>query len=243
MNKARIKAGKKVLCILLIIILAGAAAFLLYCLPYYHAKNAPDFSEDERVSIEDKGKYIFYDGPGTDTALIFYPGAKVDEKAYEALMVGIAEEGTDCFLVKMPLHRAFFGKSRADIIMKSYDYDAWLMGGHSLGGSMAAEYTKSHGDAVDGLVFLASFSASDLTRYQNLRCLSVYGSRDLVLNRSKYEQNKANLPAGSLSEVVIDGGNHAGFAYYGPQKGDGEAAISKEEQIKKTVDAVAEWGQ
>lgn len=235
------KTGKKILWTLLIIIAAGAAAFQIYCIPYYHAKGAPDFTADGTVSVSDEGKYIFYDGPGESTALVFYPGAKVDEKAYNALMVSLAEDGTDCFLVKMPLHLAFFGKNRADIILDAYDYDTWLMGGHSLGGSMAAEYTKGHEEKVDGLVFLASFSAADLTGDSKLRCLSVYGSRDRVLDRGKYEKSKNNLPDGALTEIVIEGGNHAGYAYYGPQRGDGEAEISVEEQIEKTAEAVKVW--
>lgn len=221
-----------------IALLALAGIFLAYCIPYYHAEGAPDFSANEIVTITDGGNYYFYDGPGKDTALIFYPGAKVEAKAYEALMVGLAEDGTDCFLVKMPLHMAFFGEDRAEDIMAMYSYDTWLMGGHSLGGSMAALYTGSHEDTVDGLILLASFSTADLSDDTGLTVVSVYGSEDKVLKRPKYEKNKKNLPPDTSSEYVIEGGNHAGFAYYGPQKGDGTAAISKEEQIKKTVEAI-----
>lgn len=222
------------------LIVALLTAFFAYCLPYYHVQAVSDLFADEAVTVTDEGKYFFYDGPGTDEALIFYPGAKVDEQAYGPLMTELAEAGTDCFLVKMPLHIAIFGKNRANaIIHENNKYATWYMGGHSLGGSMAASYTAAHEDTVDGLVLLASFSTADLTDDENLKAVSVYGSCDKVLKMSEYEKNRQNLPA-DFSEVVIEGGNHAGFAYYGPQRGDGEAAISREEQIRETVEAIEE---
>lgn len=38
--------------------------------------------------------------------------------------------------------------------------------------------------------------------------------------------------------VEIEGGNHAQFSNYGPQKGDLPATISTEEQQAQTVDAI-----
>ena len=46
------------------------------------------------------------------------------------------------------------------------------------------------------------------------------------------------LMPGEYTELCIEGGNHAWFAYYGEQEGDGAASITREEQQKKTVDAV-----
>ena len=72
----------------------------------------------------------------------------------------------------------------------------------------------------------------------SLDVLSVYGSADGVLDMEKYEQYRSNLPA-DTSEVVIDGGCHAQFGGYGPQDGDGSPAISGEEQIRQTAEAIA----
>ena len=38
--------------------------------------------------------------------------------------------------------------------------------------------------------------------------------------------------------MEIEGGNHAQFGNYGPQKGDLPATISAEEQQKQTVEAI-----
>ena len=68
----------------------------------------------------------------------------------------------------------------------------------------------------------------------------VYVSEDGVLNREKYEADRANLPQ-DTTETVINGGCHAGFGSYGAQKGDGAPVISAEEQQQQTADALAAW--
>lgn len=217
-------------------------AFLAFSLPYYHmdmdSPDAPALTPDDSVRVQQEGYYTFYDGPGQEAAMIFYPGAKIDTLAYQDLMMQTASRGTDCFLVDMPLHLAIFGKNRADGIMKNYSYDTWIMSGHSLGGVMASAFAADHQDQIKGLVFLASYTTKDFSGNPDLKALSIYGSQDKVLKMDSYEKAKANLAEGNLTEKVIEGGNHAGFAWYGPQKGDGEAEIGKEEQITETADDI-----
>ncbi len=67
-----------------------------------------------------------------------------------------------------------------------------------------------------------------------MRVLSLYGTADGVLNFEKYEAAKINYPD-AFEEVKIEGGNHAGFGYYGEQKKDKTSKISKEEQQELTV--------
>ena len=109
----------------------------------------------------------------------------------------------------------------------------WYIGGHSLGGSMAAACAEKHGDLFEGLVLLASYSTKNLTD-SDLRVLSVYGTEDGVLNRENYSESRGNLPETTV-EAVLDGGNHACFGSYGSQEGDGAARISPQEQMKKTA--------
>ena len=119
------------------------------------------------------------------------------------------------------------------------DITDWYIGGHSLGGAMAASYAAKHTDELDGLVLLAAYSTADLTD-SGLRVYSTYSSEDGVLNREKYEADRINLPQ-DTTETVIDGGCHAGFGSYGAQKGDGAPVISAEEQQQQTADALAAW--
>ena len=83
---------------------------------------------------------------------MFYPGAKVEETAYAPLLRAIAEAGMDACLVKMPFRLAIFGVDRADRVMAAHDYERWYIGGHSLGGAMAARYAAGHASRLAGVV-------------------------------------------------------------------------------------------
>ena len=154
-------------------------------------------------------------------------------------MRACADKGILCVLVKMPFNLAVFDVNAAQGISEKYpEIDSWYIGGHSLGGSMAASYLKENTDAFDGLILLGSYSTADLSQ-TNLEVLSVYGSEDKVLNAEKYKENLPNSPT-DLTENIIDGGCHAYFGTYGAQDGDGTPTISNEEQIKITATAIAQ---
>lgn len=170
------------------------------------------------------------------SCLVFYPGAKVDYKAYLPLAVKCANQGIMFVIVKMPLDYAFNRINAAKKIYKKYpQIQNWYVGGHSLGGAMAASFI-SQNENFDGLVLLAAFSTHDLSQ-KNIDVLSVYGSNDKVLGMASYQKYRSNLPE-NFEELVIEGGNHAQFGNYGEQKGDGQASITAEEQQNLTVDAI-----
>ena len=182
------------------------------------------------------GGYLL-DGPGEEAALVFYPGAKVDTEAYLPLMKQIADNGVDCFLLDMPMRMAIFDKNAADKIVNSYPYAHWIIGGHSMGGMIAAAYASEHADTVDAVVLLAAYPAQKMD--DSIRLLSIYGTADEVLERNAYEDAKQYFPHG-YTENIINGGNHAGFGNYGVQSGDGEAAITAKEQQTQTTLAIIE---
>ena len=206
-----------------------AAAFFLYTANYYRAGptalSALDSDEGVQVVSTDYG--WLFDGPSRDTALIFYPGAKVEETAYAPFLAQLAGEGMDVCLVKMPFRLAFFGINKADGVMGEYGYSRWFVGGHSLGGAMAAEYAAGHADALTGVILCAAYPTKPLD--DPLMEISVYGSEDRVLNREKAAAGAAYAPS-AFFELEIQGGNHAQFGDYGPQKGDGEAVVSPRQQ-------------
>ena len=152
-------------------------------------------------------------------------------------MKALASEGIFCILVEMPFHLAVFDINAADGLQEKYpEIENWYIGGHSLGGSMAASYLSKNSNSFEGLILLGSYSTTDLSEL-DIEVLSVYGSEDLVLNKENYESNKTNLPS-DYTEIIIDGGCHAYFGMYGIQEGDGTAGITNEEQIYQTVEAI-----
>lgn len=206
---------------------------------YYHAdKDIPTLvSQNPQVQVQEiKGGY-YIDGPGEDTAMVFYPGAKVDEQAYIPLMVRLAQEGMDCFIAKVPFHMAMFGSNRAGQFMEKYDYDTWITAGHSMGGIIAASYAAGHPDQISAVVLLASYPTSTIP--ESVRLCSLYGSNDRCLGMEAYEKARTLWSENSM-EKCIEGGNHAQFGNYGPQKGDGPAEISAEKQQQITAEFIAD---
>lgn len=209
-----------------------------YVNDYYHTdENVQEYLQTkDSVSVTEMPDGLYLDGPGDETALIFYPGAKVEYTAYLPLLSELADQGIDCFLIKMPCNLAIFGQNKAKKIMDSYEYDHWYLSGHSLGGAMAASYASGHLESLNGLVLLAAYPTKSL-KSDSFSVLSLYGSEDGVLNMEKVEEGKAYMPV-DYAEICIEGGNHAQFGNYGEQKGDHAADISREEQQAQTVEAI-----
>jgi hypothetical protein len=216
----------------------GACA--IYVSDYYRAESdaISKFTEIHSVKQEDVADGILVFKPdGANIGFIFYPGGKVEYTAYIPLMSSLAEEGVLCILVEMPFNLAVLNMNAAEGLTDDYpEIDEWYLGGHSLGGSMAASFLAENTDDFEGLILLGSYSTADIT----LPVLSIYGSKDNVLNREKYEKYKPNISE-SLTEFVIDGGCHAYFGMYGEQDGDGTPTISVEEQIEITVNEIIKF--
>ena len=245
MNLFTDKKKRKTFIIVTSIVLALAiliAACAIYLNDYYRADmDAIDafLPQDAEWETRADGTLAFGD-EGATTGFIFYPGGKVEYTAYIPLMHELSERGIFCVIVEMPFNLAVFDVNAADGIQKKYPMiEDWYIGGHSLGGAMAASYLSDHKREFEGLVLLAAYSSEDLSDSE-LDVLSIFGSNDRVMDRQKYKKNKSNLPS-DFVEVVIDGGNHAYFGMYGRQDGDGKATVSNEEQIKLTADAIADF--
>ena len=239
-------ARKKKVWITLSAVLAAVIALTAVCALYlgdYYPANTEAleaFSPVHPVTREEwKDGTVVIRPEGRDpvAGLIFYPGGKVEHTAYPPLMEALASEGILCVLVEMPFRLAVLDVNAAEGIPEAFpEVEHWYLGGHSLGGSMAASYLASHTEDFDGLILLGSYSTADLSG-SGLSVLSVYGSEDGVMNREKYDGYRPNLPEG-FTEVIIEGGNHACFGAYGEQEGDGTATITPAEQLRQTAEAI-----
>lgn len=222
------------------VIVVALLGFLIYTADYYRAgATATEIADTLSTAgeLRETDHVIAVGDDDAEVGIVFYPGAKVEAKAYLPLAAELAERGYFCAIAKMPFNLAFFGIDTADAIMdEAPGIGSWWICGHSLGGAMAAQYAAGHADDLEGAFLLAAYAATDLSA-TDLSVEVAYGSEDGVLNRKALEDNAANLPAGATT-TVIDGGNHAGFGDYGPQAGDGEATISAKEQWDETADLI-----
>ncbi|MDD3027610.1 MAG: alpha/beta fold hydrolase [Erysipelotrichaceae bacterium] len=217
-------------------ILAVALAlggFLVYAGDYYRCGPVAGamIDDPDLIRFDNGDIYLEAGAGGSDKLIIFYPGGKVGYEAYLPMAKMIADQGIGVVVCKMPFNLAVFDKDRAQKYLDRFDSDTsiYLMG-HSLGGAMASSFASEHQDDVAGLILLGSYLYGS---YPVESQLTIYGSNDLVLNRSKIDYTS--------NVVVIDGGNHSGFGDYGPQKGDGVAEISSQQQQVLTVSAILEF--
>ncbi len=237
-NKKKRTIKKLIVIFIVIALLFGACAY--YVNDYYRADLGAisAFSSANNVIREtlDDGT-IVYKPENAEAGFIFYPGGKVEYTAYIPLMEELAKKDIFCVLLKMPFNLAVLDVNGAEGVQKMFpEIESWYIGGHSLGGSMAATYLAENISGFDGLILLGSYSTADLSK-EDVKVLSVFGSEDKVMNKEKYEENKINLPA-NFSEEIIDGGCHAYFGMYGEQEGDGTSTIENEEQIRKTAEII-----
>ena len=152
----------------------------------------------------------------------------------------MAERGVDCALVKMPLNFAIFKQNAFDGVMDSLrlgyqPYEHFYIGGHSMGGAIAAVYAANNPEKVEALIMLAAYPTKPLA--SDLKVLEIYGSEDTVINRKKLSEGARYLPKSAVV-YEIAGGNHAQFGDYGVQSGDGEAAISVDKQLDETEEQI-----
>ena len=228
--------------LVLALLVGGCAAYLADDYPADGEAIAAFVADLSVPRNEPTHGVLTYGSPDASVGFIFYPGGKVDFRAYEPLMAALASEGVFCVLLQMPFQLAVLDMNAAQGIAEEYPaVDQWYLGGHSLGGSMAAAYLEANFSEFAGLVLLGSYSTADLSQTP-LRVLSLYGSEDRVMNREKYDRYKSNLPD-ALTEIILEGGCHAGFGMYGAQKGDGVPTVSTEEQIDRSADLIFRFMQ
>ncbi len=224
---------------LVLLLLVGTLIYLLS--GTYDADNDAilAFGTDESVAEIEGDGYIAFVPKSPRDGFIFYPGGKVDERAYIPLMRELAANGILSVLVPMPFDLAVFNVNGADGVREAFpEVQDWYIGGHSLGGAMACSYISDKTDEFKGVILLGAYSTVDFSD-TSLDVLCICGSEDGVLNYEKYEECISNLPS-DYDEFKIDGGNHAYFGMYGEQDGDKEAKITNEEQIYITSDKIVE---
>jgi hypothetical protein len=229
-----------VLIAIVALIVVGVIGFLVWTSnPYQPMPYALEaLKSDSQVEMLNSPWLVFKSrGSEPTTGFIFYPGGLVDPRAYAPSAHEIAAQGYLVVIVPMPFDLAFFDANRAsDVIAKYPTIKRWAIGGHSLGGVTAAMFVKSHSDAVKAIVLWASYPADNMTD-SRVTFTSIYGTNDGSVDKLVASRNLVLAPT---QWVVIQGGNHAQFGYYGIQSGDGVATISREEQHKQVVAATVD---
>ncbi|MEO6728307.1 MAG: alpha/beta hydrolase [Candidatus Dojkabacteria bacterium] len=225
-----------------ILFLLITLGFILWAnTPYQATSEAFDsLQSNEKYLVNQSQDIVFKPAKEYSSGVIFYPGGRVDPKAYAPLCEYLSEQQHLCVIVPMPLNLAIFGVDKADEIRKEYpDIHYWVLAGHSLGGSMAARYVQQHleDNDIKGLALLASYSDVDISKAVIL-VSSFRGTNDGIFVKDTWLNTQKNLPSKYSTFTEIEGGNHSQFGYYGLQAGDGEATIAHEEQFRIFQEAI-----
>jgi hypothetical protein len=226
-----------ILIILLVVIALGTVAYTQL------ATAGPEVVAEEAllstagVQVESDDWLVFRPiRSAPTTGLIFYPGGLVDPRAYAPYAQDIAAAGYLVVIPPMPLNLAILKAGEAENVIEAFpEVENWAVGGHSLGGVVASQFIKDYPWAADGLILWGAYPAggSDVS-CRVLDAVSVYGTRDGLSTPEEILASQSLLPP-ETTYVPIEGGNHAQFGWYGPQKGDLPAQISHQEQQAQTV--------
>jgi pimeloyl-ACP methyl ester carboxylesterase len=218
-----------------------------------YAWKATGFDEailasDDRIAVREAAGYWLFE-PKADakaTALAFCPGGLVDPTAYAPMARALAGRGYPTYIVKLdPRPRSIDDQKRDGVSMIKSVIEGkaargrWVVGGHSLGGAIAARCAREHPASLDGLLLCGTTHPRDFDLSGFDRPVTkVYATRDAVATAEQVRRNEKLLPA-HTRWVAVEGGNHAQFGWYGPQPGDRAATIGREEQQAIVVEAIA----
>lgn len=196
---------------------------------------------DANIIVEETSRLISF-RPNLDqqpTGFIFFPGGLVQPEAYAPMARTISGQGYNVFIVKLPFGSAPLKSQEAytmdqalSIMDTNNSIQYWVVGGHSRGAAIASRFAYSHGDSFDGLILIGtSHPKEDVFDLSNtsLSVTKIYASNDGLASMEEVEANAIYLPD-DTNWVLIEGGNHTQFGYYGNQLGDNAAAISREQQ-------------
>lgn len=222
------------------IIIALILGFVFWITNTYSAQSVATSALRSNDNVEVKiDEYISFTPKNVNASkgFIFYPGAKVDPKSYAPICRALAETGYQVAILDMPLNMAILGQNKAQDVIDDYpNIEKWAIGGHSLGGVASSNFAIEN-IKINGVVLLSSYPMNDNLKQIDVDVLSIWGSKDGVVNFRKLVESKNDLPK-DTTYVEIEGANHSQFGDYGLQNGDNEALMSSEEQMKITSDNI-----
>jgi len=139
---------RRVLRMLLIVGSVGAIGLVAWLKPFTAQEPAlAAMQSDPKVAVAEYPTQIVMTPAGTPstTAVFFQPGARVDARAYAAVLRPLAEAGHIVVIPKQPIGIAFLATTAFESAQAAYPgVTRWVVGGHSLGGTVAAIDADDH---------------------------------------------------------------------------------------------------
>ncbi len=142
-------------------------------------------------------------------------------------------------IIKMPWRLASYGYNKPKEMGLLKDTSRqYILAGHSKGAMMAAQFVYENPSLINKLILLGTSQPRDFDlSTSKISIMKIYGSNDGVADTTSVNENKSKLPSGT-KYVLIQGGNHAQFGYYGSQLGDNKATISRAQQQQIILNSI-----
>ena len=235
--------GKNVLAkvgVLLVLLVVGGFGFqwLTYERQPLPAALAALASDDQVIVTQAAWLTFSPTNPAPETGFIFYPGGRISYLGYSDFMQAVAAQGYLVVVPQMPFNIAAMRPEIASEIIAAHpEISQWVIGGHSVGGTMAAQYTKTHAQQISGLVIWASYPADNADLSNSVvPTILVYVSLDPAANDEQILSRRHLLPQ-EARFVRIEGGDHHQFGSYEIRPEDHLAAISRADQRQQVLQA------
>lgn len=216
--------------------------FFIWQSSTYQARNVPEstFSKSDKVSVTEDGDKITFlsNDSGNKNEIIFFQGGFADPEAYAPLCRRMAESGFTCHLIKMDWRMPQWDYKKIKDLFKLRQ-NRYIIGGHSQGAKMAAQFVYENAGLMKGLFLLGTSHPRDVDLSERtIPTLKLFAEFDGLASVSEVMENKEKLPK-NAAMIMIKGGNHSQFGYLGTLLTDENATIDLEKQQDLTLEHLA----
>jgi pimeloyl-ACP methyl ester carboxylesterase len=217
-----VKILKRTIISILILFILLIIALFIYSRNSYQSLDEMDDNisllDLTSITIHEDIDEIRYTTTNPIKQIVFIPGGLVEPASYKYLASRLALEGYNVTIVKPIFNLAILTPNYASKFL-SKELDNVVIG-HSLGG-IVGSLVSSGNNLVNEIVFLGSYPIKDLT---DKDVMIITAENDLGMDEESFNNSLKYVKSETII-YNINGGNHAQFGWYGPQKGDGEAEI------------------
>ncbi|MCF7931481.1 MAG: alpha/beta hydrolase [Acholeplasmataceae bacterium] len=229
---------KRILLTIILIIVVLISGLAIYSSGSYQAlpemNDAIETLNLSQVTYSEKTFYIKYQVDDPILNIVFVPGGLVSPDSYKYLAASLAKEGYNVTIVKVIFNLAILTPNAARKYLDP-NMDNVIIG-HSLGG-VVASMVASNNELISKIVLLGSYPIRDISSQQSL---FITAEHDIAMDLDAFNDSLKYVNSENMI-FNIDGGNHAQFGWYGPQKGDGEAEISTLEEQNIVINKILEF--
>ena len=237
--------GKLILIGIVVVLLLLLSAFKIYVDNNYKPLHTmDDYQAMTSYEIEISDNALAVQNPQAIAkknaiGFIIYGDERVQRECYLPFMIALAEHGYCAYLPTTFGNLPILNQEGAEYVIRTYrSVHTWYIIAHGKACPVAARYAKSYASKINGLIYLGGASYHTDLSDLDLPLLSIAGSNDSLLDKTRAEKAKKNNPAGS-EYISIPDGNHSGILDTILLRGDTPSSLSNEEQIDQTVSAIS----